>query len=490
MANEQQSGKSALFIQVDPAEEYEYLTCVGVGATALPRRAQEIVYCPGVSFEGDFEPSDFVAGEQSEATMALTRPLYNVYNYLLELDCRFNNRLNWGCRGDRPILWGYELSLLFVQSIFTTGALDKGAVIAPGENARVMTSGDLKALRWAFLRQLSGVRQTIAATQGVNDINFLPKICYSKCSSYVGLGQEGYAVLDTDYLGIYGDTVLHTDDYGGTWTATPTSPFLTLGRNATAVLTVILPGDAHRVIVAGGPSPATWPEIGYSDDEGANWINVNPCTVGHGGDGVNALFRDRLGRIWAALDDGTICLSADQGATWSTAEDGVETGEDLNDIAFYTEQVGYAVGDNNAVLKTTDGGATWDLITGPTAAINLLSIAVNYMGFVFVSTNDARLFRSRDGGATWEAMLDLLVGSINRVRFDPKLQYVGYLIHDDGTPRGTMHRSEDGGVTWRAVTTPANNGLNAVFICDPNTIYIGGEVVGTTGFIGKFTAVA
>jgi len=486
MANEQQSGSAALFIQIDPAEEYEYLTCVGVGAVTLPRRAQEVTYCPAVEY-GEFEPSDFVAGEMTEATMEMVRPLYNVYNYLLELNCRFNNRLNWGCRGDRPVLTNYELSLLFITSIFTTGTIDGGAVVLPADNKRVGTTGSLKGLKWAFLRQLSGVRQAIAATQGVNDIAFLPEICYSKCSSFVGLGQIGYAVLDSDYLGMYGDTVLHTHDYGGAWTATPTSPFNTLGRNATSVVVVVLPNDEHRTIVGGGASPATWPEIGYSDDEGLNWTNVNPCTVGHGGDGVNALHRDRLGRIWAALDDGVICVSTDQGATWAIAEDAVETGEDLNGIAFYTEQIGYAVGDNNAMLKTTDGGDTWDLILGPAATFNLLSVAVNYLGHVFVSTNDARLFRSVDSGTTWVAILDLLAGSIDRVKFDPKLQYVGCLVHNDAAARGTMHRSEDGGVSWRAIATPANNGLGALFVCDLNTVDIGGEVVGTTGFIAKFT---
>ena len=264
---------------------------------------------------------------------------------------------------------------------------------------------------------------------------------------------------------------------------------MVLGRNATAVVTIITSED-HRVVVAGGAMPATFPEIAYSDDRGVNWNNVQIADAGGGGRGVNMLTIDPLGRVWAVFDEGRIYRSDNQAQSWTVFEDGVETVQNLLDIVFYDENVGYAVGNAGIVLQTING-EDWDQIGSPVGiGVNILSVAVNRYGHVFVTTNDTRLFRSVDGGANWVEILDQLVGTINRVRFDAAHRYFGYFIWDNAAPAGQLWRTEDGGSTWAAEVlvgqTPANNGLDALFVNDTNMVYIGGEPVGGTSFIAKF----
>lgn len=474
----------ALWAQVNPAEGYEFLTCVGLtGNVVIPKGDLTIVYCPAVE-SGAYVPDMLITGEAGLVTFSIEQPLEHVFNWTLELLCPINLRLNYVCGGDRNVFDAYRVGVTMIYAKSSTGSIVDPTALQPADNERVMTSADFSALHGALVKKLTGTQQGVTATTGVNDIDFLPPMCLTDCSIYVGLGDYGYAVLDTDYLGAYGDTVLRTVNGGGTWATTTTSPFLTLGRNATAVKVKWTGSGTHRVIVAGGAMAATHPEISYSDDAGVTWYNVNPRLIG--GQGINQMCWDALGRLWAVADGGYIYVSSTQGASWSTAEAGVEVpGVSLNDIVFYNGNVGYAVGNTNAVLQTLDG-ANWDTLTGPIGGTNNLTVAVNRYGHVFIGDNAARIWRSIDQGANWVEMIDYGGGSINRLRADPQYRYFLSHIYDDALAAGTLYRSEDGGASFVAQVTPANVGLDALCVVDPNVIYIGGEVVALTSFIAKF----
>lgn len=493
--NTQYSGKGAAFIQVDPLDQMEFMTATGVNGVTIPRRAQEADYLPS-AYTGGFDAVDFVEGDKPLVSANFTRPLFEVYNYLLELDCRFNLRVNLQCAGLRAVKQNYTIVVLLIQSLFNSGEIDTMVVDTPGANGRINTTGSAQSLNWTFLRALTGARQPIDATQAVNDIDFVTAQCYSKCSTYRGRGQVGYAVLDTDYIGVYGDTVLKTVNYGADWDATLTAPFDALGRNAQRVLTVPISGTEHRVIVAGGAWPATYPEISYSDGNNATsgnvWHNIHPAAAaGYGGLGVNGLAMDGIGRLYAVLDSGRVCMSKDVGETYEVVEGGDETGEDLNDIAFYGTR-GYIAGDANTVLLKLEDSQDWNAIAGPAAGHDLLSIETNYLGHVFIGTNGGQVWRTADGGVSYERVATNIaeVGTIDRIRRDPYTAYVMYLVHNDAASDGFIYRSEDGGVTWTplSMVALANNGINGICAVDANTLYMCGELVGGTGFIGKFSS--
>jgi photosystem II stability/assembly factor-like uncharacterized protein len=206
------------------------------------------------------------------------------------------------------------------------------------------------------------------------------------------------------------------------------------------------------------------------------------------GQTIQMLFKDVKGRIWAAATAGDIYVSLDNGVTW-TETGSSATAQDLYDIAFYDEYTGFAVGNNNAFLVTTNGGTTWTLVTGPSAGDNLVSCAVNYNGDLYVTNDDAELWRSVDNGDTWELILNL-AGTMPQIRFDDDFRYFGYLVSDSAAPVGTVYRSEDAGNTWAAIGVPAtdyaNTGLHCLAICDPNMLYAGGINAGPFSVVVKF----
>lgn len=77
-------------------------------------------------------------------------------------------------------------------------------------------------------------------------------------------------------------------------------------------------------------------------------------------------------------------------------------------MAFYNAGTGYAVGDNGTVLKTTNGGNTWVMVTSPDKS-NLVSVTLLDSNAVMVTTANnngtAAVYESPDGGARWFRVL-------------------------------------------------------------------------------------
>ena len=105
----------------------------------------------------------------------------------------------------------------------------------------------------------------------------------------------------------------------------------------------------------------------------------------------------------------------------------------LNSISFGTPQVGYIGADDTTLLKTIDGGITWNLM--PLTGINLHMIQdivhVDFLnaneGYIvinnsenLVSHNSATLFTS-DGGITWSFKNMGMCGAIKNYYFDTRL---------------------------------------------------------------------
>ena len=174
--------------------------------------------------------------------------------------------------------------------------------------------------------------------------------------------------------------------------------------------------------------------------------------------------------------------------TWTETGSGA-TAEDLYDIVFYNEYVGYAVGDNNAFVYTTNGGQTWTAGTGPSAGDNLVSCDVNYAGHLYVTNDDAELWRTTDGGDTWELMLDL-AGTMPQVRFDEDFRYFGYLASNSArrSARSIAPRTRaTPGPRLVCLTDYANTGIHCVAVADVNFVYAGGIAAGPLSMVAKFT---
>ena len=480
-------GEGDFFVQTERRLPFAHLTCVGVADLPLPLGDLTAVYCPNPASKGKFVIAGYIQGEPGMGTTTLTRPLSTVANWLLENDCGFEAFVTYACRGTRALPLNYDIGVVLFRAMPTTSVLAAAVAQQPAEDGRINTTAEINYIDRRLVYQLAIQRQGLDNTTAANAIAFLPKACESRCGPARGLCEEGFMAMDALGVGAYAAEIKYTLDGGATWDITDGDPFF-YGIGDVSDILVIETADGHRVIVSqGSTQPGEFAEISYSENYGADWDSVWVGAVL--GQTIQALFYYG-GKLWAAASGGYIYVSDDIGDTWDEQEEGVEApGIQLNDIVMYSLQLGYCVGNTNTFLYTTNG-VEWNARAGPSATnANLLSVAVNDQGHVFVGAADGNLYVSEDGGVNWEIRRAFGAGTVDWTAFDEIRRYFGALVWNDaGTDIGTMYRSIDGGATWQAPAGQAgawNSILNSGFICDQNNIFVIGEVHDGTTLVAK-----
>lgn len=220
-----------------------------------------------------------------------------------------------------------------------------------------------------------------------------------------------------------------------------------------------------------------------------NWTAVSNGLVAAGG--PLAAFSLGASETWFAGEAGYIYFSDDPtlGAIASTA--GTLTANDLNDIHAADSQNVVAVGAANTILRTTNGGVSWSLVTGPASGVVLNCVWMKSPLEWFVGTAGGRLFYTVNGGGSWveKSFASSGTGQVRDIVFTTPS--VGYMSYSTAGNAGRILRTIDGGYSWYVLpegtgSIPTNQRVNRLAVCDdPNIVYGGGLGVGTDGFLVK-----
>lgn len=147
---------------------------------------------------------------------------------------------------------------------------------------------------------------------------------------------------------------------------------------------------------------------------------------------------------------------------------------------------------SGGLFRTTDGGASFTPVGGDafTAPVGALALDPSDPGTLYVGTGEANggggsvafegsgVWRTRDGGATWESLGLGRTGSIGRVVVhpsDPEVLWVAALgpLYEETPDRG-VYRSGDGGASWQR-TLFVDEGTGAVDLAvnprSPDTLF-------------------
>ncbi|MGE0104246.1 MAG: YCF48-related protein [Blastocatellales bacterium] len=182
-----------------------------------------------------------------------------------------------------------------------------------------------------------------------------------------------------------------------------------------------------------------------------------------------------------------VLITRDGGRTWSSKEM-----KDISSIFFIDRNTGWAVGPT--ILKTVDGGETWETPTEPVEIIGLPVESSTYrFGFSDVFFLDAErgwlagnfygedrnniggLFHTTDGGRKWRRVPLTLETQYTSGRFTPgTIRSVRFTDSDNGIVTGDMIDGEghfffilhtkDGGKTWLQQRTASSRTLSAAFL--------------------------
>lgn len=175
----------------------------------------------------------------------------------------------------------------------------------------------------------------------------------------------------------------------------------------------------------------------------------------------------RLG--WAVGHDEVVVRTRDGGLTWQRVHNAPEHEKPLLDVWFADERTGLGVGAYGGLLATTDGGDTWTpraVRGGDDFHLNQIAAAAD--GTLFLAGEAGHLYRSDDKGATWQPLPSPYEGS-----------FFGLLPMPDGALlafglRGHLYRSPDGGRTWTPMATGTEETLTCALDLGGGRFVVGG----------------
>lgn len=216
-----------------------------------------------------------------------------------------------------------------------------------------------------LLRTTSGGQNWTQVNATANNLN---SIVFTDAITGIAVGDNG--------------TIIRTTNGGTNWSA--------VSSGTTEQFRKVSKGSGEFVFASGDNGL-----VAVSNDNGASWQlkNTGTTTRFRSIDGVGTL------KIWASGDDGLIRNSTDGGTTWTTQNSGI-TNNDIHDIQFINDNIGFAGGSSSSFIFTSDGGQTWTLrnsgvffgINGIYFQDENIGWGVSIVGTIFFTTN---------GGVSW-----------------------------------------------------------------------------------------
>ena len=283
----------------------------------------------------------------------------------------------------------------------------------------------------------------------------------------------------TYYFGATGGGVWKTVDAGGVWKNVSDGFF---GGSIGAV--AVSEWDPNVIYVGGGEitvrgnvshgegvwkstdAGATWKHVGLGDSRHVPRIRIHPKNP-------DLVYAAVLGHLFGPSDTRGVYRSKDGGATWErvlfvSPEVGAVdlTFDPTNPRILYAStwrvrRTPYSLesgGPGSGLWKSTDGGDHWSEISThkgmPKAPLGILGVTVSPTDpqnvYAIVEAAEGGVFRSRDGGATWQRTsasreLRQRAWYYTRIYADPKDAEVVYVANVN------FHRSKDGGKTFEEI---------------------------------------
>lgn len=206
--------------------------------------------------------------------------------------------------------------------------------------------------------------------------------------------------------------------------------------------------------------------IYVSHDSGANWeVVADNLGAGHvHGIAFNSADRNN---VYVAKWNQGVYATIDGGQSWWFGNNGLTDTQIFDlDIDPSNPAVLY-VSTTSGIFQSVDAGANWSSISGPTL-VNEMAISRIDSSYLYVATENNGLYRSRDGGLTWQtATPDGVTAftSIGTAVDGTEHVYAGSvndgLFISDNSGLDWMTVSEFAGTTPRPVTPPSGDSDSA-----------------------------
>jgi len=170
---------------------------------------------------------------------------------------------------------------------------------------------------------------------------------------------------------------------------------------------------------------------------------------------------------------GSFIRSNDGGLTWKFTW--TNTLLNLTGVDFTDSNIGYACGEGNQysslpgiVVKTIDGGITWDSLGIP---YNAMFSDIDFINpdTGWVAADSGKVYRTNNGGLTWTDQSFVETKMIRRI-FMANAD-TGYVAGENGL----LYRTFNGGTYWSPCPPLTTNRINSVFFLNGQTGWCGAD---------------
>lgn len=484
MAKLQKSSQSRLFLIEDgagPANAPAYQSLGRALGLSWSQGDLTPVRIPDPDAYGKFKTLEFQRGQEGLPTLSIESRLTHDPSTLLSLirkGCAFDVQIHAGvCEDPRDFNGGWDKIYVLENALATSYDTGELGALDSDQDAPVNETVPLSGRDYYEIKRLQAAE--LASSEIVQEIVDVV-ICDSAQCGECGITSDGCEKVFAVTLSAGGSPglpaeVIYSEDAGSTIGQTNVST-LAANEDPTALACV----GIYLVVVSNDSDSLHYASLADILDGDETWAEVTTGFVAL--KGPNDIFSISSVFTWIVGDGGYIYFSDDVTSSVSTQTAGGVTTENLNAIHGYDEENLVAVGDNNTVLFTTDGGTTWSAVTGPNVGVNLNTVWMHSAIEWMVGAADGTLWYTRDSGGSWtqKGFPGSGSGVVRDIQFATGA--IGYMSHSTSTPAGRILRTLDGGFSWYVLpeqagfSIPSNDYINAIAACgeDPNVIFAGG----------------
>lgn len=479
---------------VHPMRAPEYQTIARLGDPSWGFGEKTRVEVPDPSGYNKFVEAATVPGAVSRPTYSIMGRYPFALSDMLRLarkQCRLDVFALVGeCRDPQNFSEGYEKILFFPNGQITTWSGENFGALGSDENSPANETLELSAReiyefgRLAFTRLASTLttRETLTVA-----------VCDKEGCGDCGDASDGCQKIFVTMKGASATpgtkpTLLYSQDGGSTWTS----------KTIDTMFSNEVPSDdacigANYVIAGNIPNSLTYINVDDLFAGTGAWVEVITGFVAGGN--PNAMFSVDARHTWVVGDGGYVYFTANPTMGVEVQSAGTVTIQNLNDVDAFNTNTVLAVGQNNAVIYSTDGGESWGSVVGPAVGIHLNACEMWGEETWMVGTNDGRLFVTENQGQTWtEKEIPGNITNIYDIEFVDEAE--GYMaVEDNGS--GYIYRTLTGGYEWTALpdgkkaAIPGNDRINQLATCGvgKNRVFgVGLDDDGTAGIIVKASA--
>ena len=266
----------------------------------------------------------------------------------------------------------------------------------------------------------------------------------------------------------------YTTDGGATWTNVNIAVLFPPGTSSKRLYDVAA-GPGNTIVIAGYHST-----IFISKDGGQTYSRSGDFSYGYNYAKLARIVDQNT--IYIARSIGDLVKTTDGGATWDTLSIG--SAQTPSDMSFPTASAGYVFSAYGQWAKTADGGATWTPLN-EWPSMSLWGIAFPEPDKIVVSAYaGGEISISTDGGDSWTYPDNYATESLTNLY---ECEFADANLGFVGGGYGDLRRTTDGGATWTFIENPmflgSNKHINAMRVWDANTIFAGGS----SGYVMRST---